>query len=198
MLFVHLFKSLHLFFPVGLITQHTSKVTYMVISWYISYVHSHSVVANSLWPHGLYNPPGSSVTGIFQAKTLEWVPLPSSEDHPDPGINPCPPVSSVFYIGRWILYHCAPQKTIVIYIHTYMCVYVCTYMYVCMCNIYVRIYYMHYYINSLQFSNTYICIHIVFSSVTQSCLTLCDSTDCSTSDLPVHHQLPEFTQTHVH
>ena len=32
-----------------------------------------------------------------------------------------------------------------------------------------------------------------FSSVTQSCPTLCDPMDCSTSGLPVHHQLPEFT-----
>ena len=37
-----------------------------------------------------------------------------------------------------------------------------------------------------------------FSSVTQSCLTLCDPMDCSTPGLPVHHRLPEFTQTHVH
>ena len=37
-----------------------------------------------------------------------------------------------------------------------------------------------------------------FSSVAQSCLTLCDPTNCSTPGLPVHHQLPEFTQTHVH
>ena len=37
-----------------------------------------------------------------------------------------------------------------------------------------------------------------FSSVAQSCPTLCDPMDCSTPDLPVHHQLPEFTQTHVH
>ena len=37
-----------------------------------------------------------------------------------------------------------------------------------------------------------------FSSVTQSCPTLCDPMNCSASGLPVHHQLPEFTQTHVH
>ena len=37
-----------------------------------------------------------------------------------------------------------------------------------------------------------------FSSVTQSCPTLCDPMNCSTSGLPVHHQLPEPTQTHVH
>ena len=34
-----------------------------------------------------------------------------------------------------------------------------------------------------------------FSSVAQSCPTLCDPMDCSTPGLPVHHQLPEFTQT---
>ena len=37
-----------------------------------------------------------------------------------------------------------------------------------------------------------------FSSVTQSCLTLCDPMNRSTPGLPVHYQLPEFTQTHVH
>ena len=37
-----------------------------------------------------------------------------------------------------------------------------------------------------------------FSSVTQSYLTDCDPMDCSTAGLPVLHQLPEFTQTHVH
>ena len=36
------------------------------------------------------------------------------------------------------------------------------------------------------------------SSVTQSCPTLCDLMDCSTPGFPVHHQLPELTQTHVH
>ena len=36
------------------------------------------------------------------------------------------------------------------------------------------------------------------SSVTQSCPTLCDPMNCSTPGLPVHHHLPEFTQTHVH
>ena len=37
-----------------------------------------------------------------------------------------------------------------------------------------------------------------FSSVAQSCLTLCNLKDCSIPSLPVHHQLPEFAQTHVH
>ena len=39
---------------------------------------------------------------------------------------------------------------------------------------------------------------VQFSSVAQSCLTFCYRMNCSTPGLPVHHQLPEFTQTHVH
>ena len=48
----------------------------------------------------------------------------------------------------------------------------------------------------------YIEIHeedsVQFSAVAQSCPTLCDPMNSSTPGLPVHHQLPEFTQTHVH
>ena len=39
---------------------------------------------------------------------------------------------------------------------------------------------------------------VQFSSVTQSCLTLCNPIDCSTPGFPVYHELPELTQTHVH
>ena len=39
---------------------------------------------------------------------------------------------------------------------------------------------------------------VQFSSVAQSCLTLCNPMNCSMPGLPVHHQPPEFTQTHVH
>ena len=39
---------------------------------------------------------------------------------------------------------------------------------------------------------------VQFSSVTQSCPTLCEPMDCSTPGFPVHYLLPEFTQTHVH
>ena len=37
-----------------------------------------------------------------------------------------------------------------------------------------------------------------FSSAAQLCLTLCKPMDCSTPGFPVHHQLPELVQTHVH
>ena len=44
----------------------------------------------------------------------------------------------------------------------------------------------------------YCMVNVQFISVAQSCLTLCDPMDCSTPGLPGYHQLPEFTQTHVH
>ena len=52
---------------------------------------------------------------------------------------------------------------------------------------------IHLYMSLLhQFSS------VQFSSVAQSCPTLCDPMNHSMPGLPVHHQLPEFTQTHVH
>ena len=41
-------------------------------------------------------------------------------------------------------------------------------------------------------------VSVQFSSATQSCPTLCNLMECSTQGLPVHQQLPEFTQTHIH
>ena len=48
----------------------------------------------------------------------------------------------------------------------------------------------------IQYHQTFNSVQL--SSVTQLCPTLCNPMDCSTPALPVHHQLPEFTQTHVH
>ena len=45
---------------------------------------------------------------------------------------------------------------------------------------------------------TFIILSVQFNSVAQSCPTLCNPTDCSTAGLLIHHQLPEFAQTHVH
>ena len=54
-------------------------------------------------------------------------------------------------------------------------------------------------IKSTPLSNFYLLFSSVeFSSVAQSCLTLWDPMNCSTPGLPVHHQLPEFTQIHIH
>ena len=47
-----------------------------------------------------------------------------------------------------------------------------------------------------KIKNMYLICSVQFSSVAQSCPTLCDPMNCSTPGLPVHH--PEFTQTHIH
>ena len=52
-------------------------------------------------------------------------------------------------------------------------------------------------LQSFLCGHTAVAIHR-FSSVVQLGPTLCDPTDCSTLGLPVHHRLPELTQTHVH
>ena len=51
--------------------------------------------------------------------------------------------------------------------------------------------------STIQKSHAFNC-KFQFSSVAQSCLTLCDPLDCSTAGFPVHHQLPEMAQTRVH
>ena len=55
-------------------------------------------------------------------------------------------------------------------------------------------------LKSIKITSWNLCIlqSVQFSSVTQSCPTLCDPMNRSTPGLPVHHQLPECTQTHVH
>ena len=53
-------------------------------------------------------------------------------------------------------------------------------------------------LDDFLWSSKFGCCMIQFSSVAQSCPTLCDPMNCSTPGLPVYHQLPESTQTHVH
>ena len=54
------------------------------------------------------------------------------------------------------------------------------------------------YSDKTNYSLTFNISSVQFSSVAQPCLTLGNPMNCSTPGLPVHHQLPEFTQTHVH
>ena len=73
---------------------------------------------------------------------------------------------------------------------------------------YARMFKIHTWTSLLNFSaSTFGCLFTFsiictfgqsVSSVAQSCPTLCDPMDCSMPGFPVHHQLPEFTQTHVH
>ena len=53
-------------------------------------------------------------------------------------------------------------------------------------------------INSLVLTRWFLTVSVQFTSVVQSCPTLRDPMNCSTPGLPVHHQIPEFTQTQAH
>ena len=66
------------------------------------------------------------------------------------------------------------------------------------CNIYVKQIPTLYILNLQMLYIDSISINLQFSSVAQSCPTLWDPMDCSKIGLPVCHQLPEFTQIHVH
>ena len=65
-----------------------------------------------------------------------------------------------------------------------------------MCQVHSEVIQLYLYIYLFFFK--FFPISVQFSSIAQSCPTLCDPMNCSTPGLPVHHQLLEFTQTHVH
>ena len=69
---------------------------------------------------------------------------------------------------------------------------------ICFVYIYILLFRGHMYLQLLYLLVRFIPFSQSDSSVTQSCLTLCDPMDFSMPGLPVHHQLPELTQTHVH
>ena len=60
----------------------------------------------TLWDPKDCSPPGSSVHGTLQARTLEWVAMPSPRgpSRPRSGIS----ISSISCVGRWVHYHCTP------------------------------------------------------------------------------------------
>ena len=69
---------------------------------------------------------------------------------------------------------------------------------ICVYGMLLSLFYDVFYWNSrLALNLTYYYISVQFSSVAQSCLTLCDPINGSTPGLPVHHQLPEFTQLYI-
>ena len=106
-----------------------------------------------------------------QARILEWVAISFSTGSSWPRDR-----THISCIGRLVFTTEPPGKPytyVYTYIYTHICTYVCTYIYV------------------KSIVNQ-------FSSVSQSCTTLCDPMDCNIPGLPVHHQFPEFTQTHVH
>ena len=66
-----------------------------------------------------YSPPGSSVHGILQTKTLDWIAMPFSRDLPDPGIEPASPVSPALQADSLLLNYWEAYIYIHIYIKNY-------------------------------------------------------------------------------
>ena len=141
------------------------------------------------------NPLGSSVHGIFQARILEWVAISFSRNLSNPGIKPMSLESRVL-TGRcfttvedkdlnlyYITYPFTPL--LVIFSHLYQ---------------YLKMIFKPEAQATLSFfwGISRIYTKYQFSLVAQSCPTLCDSMDCSMPGLPIHHQLLELAQTHVH
>ena len=121
------------------------------------------------------SPSGSSVHGIFQARMPEWAAFSFSRGAP--GLLHC----------RKILYHLSHRE------HLKLTIWYSNSIFGCISK--------KLYIYTHTHTHTYISDQIrsvQFSSVAQSCPTLCDPMNRSTPGLPVQLQLSEFTQTHVH
>ena len=163
------------------------------------------------------NIPGSSVCGILQARVLEWVAISFFRALPDPGVKPRSPELSVQLLSRVRLFAtpsiAALQASLSITISlsslrltSIESVMPSSHLILCrplllLPSIFpgIRVFsnksVLHRSGQSIGISAS---VQFSFSLVTQSCPTLCDPMNCSTPGLPVHHHLPEFTQTHIH
>ena len=115
------------------------------------------------------SPPGSSLHGIWQARILEGLPFPPPRDLPDPEIKPESFLSPAS-VGRFLTTGATWEAKIPLDSSNFLP-------------------------GTQQLSSV---SSVQFSSAAQSCPTLCDPMNPSMPGLPVHHQLPEFTQTHAH
>ena len=95
--------------------------TVYVYGIYVKRSESHEVVSNSLWSHGLYSLPGSSVHGILQVKILEWVAISFSRGFSWPRDQTW--VSCILAGGFFTIW--AIREAIYIYIMVRVCVCVC-------------------------------------------------------------------------
>ena len=143
-----------------------------------------------------HSPTGSSVHGILQTR-IPGCPHLLQGIFPTQGSNPR--LLCLLHC-RWILYplsHLGNPGKLYLSIHLSLSLYI--YIYIERERNQMKV--VMYKINSTL---RYILLvyftvpYVQFSSVAQSCSTLCDSMNCSMPGLPVHHQLPEFTQTHAH
>ena len=125
-------------------------------------------MSDSLQPHGLSATPGSSVHGILQARLLEWLAIPFFKWSSQPRDWTWVPCLAGRFFTVW-----DTREAPLIFIYT--------------CKYFLSDCLVEMQSQSVQ-----------FSSVAQSCLTLCDSVDCSNPGFPVHHQVSELAQLMSH
>ena len=126
-----------------------------------------------------YSPPGFSVNGISQVRILDWVAISYSRGSSQTRHQTC--ISYIFCIGRQILYCWHQLQSVSRFSHSVVSDALPP--------------------HGLQHArHPYPSPSVQFSPVQSLSAgpTLCDPMNCSMPGLPVHHQLPEFTQTHVH
>ena len=134
--------------------------------------------------------PGSSVHGNCQARILEWIAIFYSrgfDPYPDPGTEPAP--ESPALAGRF--FKTAPPGKPQIDSFSYICLRRMLLMATIDKNNYISP-------SEWQCQNTPCSWSDQIRSVAQLCPTFCDPMNRSTPGLPVHHQFPEFTETHAH
>ena len=146
----------------------TREVTFNMFLWWVAAAAKSLQSCLTLCDPIDGSPPGSPVPGILQARTLEWVPSPSPMHE-----------SKKWNWSRSVVYNAqrlhGPQPT--------------------------RLFCPWDFPDKSTGVGGQCPLHlwwVQFSSVIQSCPTLCDPMNHRTPGLPVYHQLPEFTQTHVH
>ena len=139
-----------------------------------------------------YSTPGSSVHRIFfRQEYWSGLPFPSPGDRPNPGIQP-PSLVSPILSGRFFTTNATGEAQMLW--HTDSSLPASSVHGILQARILEWVAISFYRDFKILLKNT----SVQFSSVAQSCPTLCDPMNCSTPGLPVRHQLPEFTQTHIH
>ena len=144
----------------------------------------------------VYSLPGSSIHEFFSKSILEWVAISCSRRSSRQGIEPLSPACPALQVDSLPLSYWGSPIPYMYMLRYFSCVQLCVTPWTVAHQAPLSMGFsrQEYWsgLPCLPFSSLQI------RSVAQSCPTLCDPMNRTTPGLPVHHQLPEFTQTHAH